>query len=72
MYIEAVHTNETLIRWHRFTESETQSKGAAELRNELNKARDILAEVSALRLEIQLKNGFKSNFDRFDVSSLCC
>ncbi|KAL5264641.1 hypothetical protein ACHWQZ_G005654 [Mnemiopsis leidyi] len=43
-------------RWHRFTETETQSKGTAELRNELNKARDILAEVSALRLEIQLKN----------------
>ena len=35
----------------------TQSKGTARLRDELNKARDVLAEVSALRLEMQLKNG---------------
>ena len=47
------------LRWHHYKQNSSQNKDSIKLIAELDQARDVLAEVSALRLELQHKSGIK-------------
>ena len=57
IWFRTLHTTLSL-RWHRYTVMQgSESRDAAWLQGELSAARDMLAEVTALRLELEHSNG---------------